>query len=705
MSDKLTAQLQKMEREYDDLKKYFAADGKVTSDEELILKEVRTKIDVLKQKAQARVSVESSKKTTTKNGHEAGAVVGLHANVSCEVGDPVGDPKRYPVTLTVSFGASAKLSGTAKSKASVGVELKGSVERTMVQTHQLGEAELGIYVEALRAASKGSRVAAKQSEFAIIALGVNQGWDAARLLWEGGGNAISAKTGDSLKNQGDSIQVTDNRTGGANVNAKAGGVGIGAGSKDSHEKSTKVTRNDTGGLDVDANTAHTNETNLSGSLNAGVVGLDIGSTHTKKTSFGYSITVDPKKDPDGKILEWLASCTTQQDYQVFIAANTGKIRVTGQTTGNATADGTSIGVSIAGVKANIGTNQGVRDETVRDGSGRLVKKTVVGEAGAGGKALSHSDSVKEEAVAEIDGKGKASVTLTRTKTDGDTVDKSGLGLSNNDLKRLGASAVRSLDYWMSGVRRADEREDWRAAGKAIASAKGAPAVVAEQLARFVGGDRVERLKTVQKFVGSMGRRFEFPESMKRLQQSYEIVTAEALPDELNKLAATNPAAAVEKCKSLLKILDLLDPQIRNNTDFENNATKMEMLQRMTRRRQLLAEAAKGFGGQRKPEDDPALLQQAADRLQKQLSSFSVEQARVGAKLHELLDGQPKFLARDLGDAKGLIRQLDDMHKRWWADYRSMKETMSKRGVANWEMPLLKPDDALLGRYEKAAGLK
>jgi hypothetical protein len=34
----------------------------------------------------------------------------------------------------------------------------------------------------------------------------------------------------------------------------------------------------------------------------------------------------------------------------------------------------------------------------------------------------------------------------------------------------------------------------------------------------------------------------------------------------------------------------------------------------------------------------------------------------------------------------------------------MKEAMSKRGVSNWDMPLLKPDESMLARYEKAAGV-
>ena len=53
-----------------------------------------------------------------------------------------------------------------------------------------------------------------------------------------------------------------------------------------------------------------------------------------------------------------------------------------------------------------------------------MKKTVVGKAGAGGKAAWHSDSMQDEAVAEIEGTGKATVKLTTTKTDNDAVDKS-----------------------------------------------------------------------------------------------------------------------------------------------------------------------------------------------------------------------------------------------------------------------------------------
>ncbi len=718
MSDALTLMLQTMEKKYAELKQAFAADGKVTAEEAQVLKDVQAKIDDLRQKTQARaaqlatgsvkggVSLEGSKELKSKGGHKVGLVGGLHAQVACEVGPPAGEKRLYPVKLTVSFGASAKVSGNAGKDGSVGVELKKSAGQTMVLTHNLSDSELGVYIEGLRAASSGAKVAGKQREFEIIAVGVKQGWAIAQQLWETG-MTLSA---DSLKKPGDSMEITQNRTSGVGVNAKAKGVGVGYGDTDSHDKKVTATLNEKGAVDVKADNTFTGETKRSGSLDVGAVGLEVGAVHTKKTSYGYTITIDPKNDPGGKLLEWLGWCTSPQDYQVFMAANWFKITVIDQRTGKATTDASSIGVSILGAKASIGTHQGVDEETVTDRSGKLIKKTVVGKAGAGGEALGHSDSVQEEAVAEIDGKGQASVTLTRTKTDG-TVDKSGLRLSNDDLTRIGKIAVGSLDSWMGAVRRADEKADWKAAGIAIAKANGAASTVAEQLARFVGGDRVERMKTVQNFLrggyggkGGIGRKFEFPEAIKRLQESYEVVTAEALPKKLDELAASNPAAAVEKCKSLLAIVDLVDPQIRKNEDFENNAVKMEMLDRLVHRRKLLAEGMKAWSGSKKPDEDPALLEAAANRLQKQLSSFSVEQAKVGAKLHELLGGYPKFNVADLGDAKELIRQLNDMHNRWSADYGVMRETMAKRGVKNWDIPMLKPDAAMLAKYEKAAGL-
>jgi hypothetical protein len=718
MTDMLNMVLQKLEKKYVELSQAAIADGIITPDEQRVLTGVKEKIDDLRQKTQAidaqrlagsikaQGDTKDEKKLKIKGAFEAGAVKGLHAQVKCEVGDPTGAKQLYPVKLTVSFKASSKDSGSGGKGVKIGAESERTSEKIMVLTHHLSVEELGKYVAGLQAASKGSMAGGK-FEHAIIFAGVTQGWAVAQHMWESGKKNIAK----SLNRPGDSIQADEKSSKSDSANAEVGPIGGSSGKTNKYEKNSKTTVDDKGDLRHDSKTTHNEDGKNTGSLNAGVVGLEAGSTNTVETSFGFSITIYKKHDPDGKILDWLQNCTRPEHYRVFIAANHGKITVNGETTALETGEGTPIGVSIGGVKGNIGTNQGFRQETERDGKGNLVKQRFIGKAGAGGEIPLHSDSEQQEAVAEIDGEGEASVTLTNTKKDGSSVDKAGLRLSNEDLAKLGQVAVNSMDAWMGWTRRTDEVKDWRAAGEAIRRAGGKPPAVAEHLARFVGGDRVERLKTVQKFARGgyaskgIGQKFEFPETIKRLQAGYETVTGDALINEFNKLVEKKDfAAAIDKGKSVIAIIDQLDPLIRRNEDFENRDTKMEMLRLLVLRRGFVANYMKKWAGDKKSEEDPALLEQAADRLQKQLSSYSTEQAKLGGKLYDLIKGQPNFRQQDMEDARELVRQLKDMHRRWEDDYMSMKQTMAKRGVPNWEMPLLEPDKEMLKRYEKAARL-
>jgi len=693
-------------------------------------------------------SVTGGKTVTSKKGMQAGVVAGLHANVLCRVGEPSGEPKLYPVTVTVSFGGSVAVSGGAGkkegSKGSASVEVKGSAERSMVVTHHLNEAELADYTKALAAASTGSKVAATQQELAVIATGVKQGWDVARQMWESGGKEISKKTTDTLKRTGDSAQVSQTDTRGVAVKGSVGPVGGGYGVTDTKSKSTKATRNDKGGLDVDTKQEHGREKTVSGSLQAGVVGLEIGTTHVHKTRFGYSISIEPKNDPDGKILAALNQCKTEIQYEMFIAAHFGKVTLIGRTKGKSDSESTQIGVTVAGATLKLGTHQGIDEDVTTDGTGKVVSKKTEGHAGAGGELVVFADSTNEDAVAESDGQGNAKLTLTRTtkqnygsrvrekkaqkklekasgkgsgaltdaaggqEDDSATQDVSGLVLSNKELRRIGGMAVRSMPAWMGRTRRWQEKEDWKAAGLAIARANAAPSVVAHELARFIGGDRVERMKTVELFVrgGSiaMGKAFEFPDSLRDLQTEYDMVIDDSIPAKMDKLAASSPVKAVEECKRLGAIVDKIDQRIRSAKDFDNKAVKMEMLQRLTRRRESLDQGIKGYAGNNKPQDDPKVLEAKRDRLIKQCSSFYEAQAHIKSELAELLEGDTQFLARRKGDARAQLRRMYDLHERWWVDFRELKDTMAKLGVPNYDLPTLKPDLVRLAFYEKAAGV-
>ena len=401
---------------------------------------------------------------TTKKGRHAGVVAGLHANVSCKVGEPSGEPKVYPVTVTVSFGGSAAVSGGAGkkegSKASVSVEIKGSVERSMVVTHNLGEAELADYTKALEAASKGSKVAATQQEFAIIATGVKQGWDVAREMWESGGKAISKKTTDNLKRAGDSAQVSETKTGGIGAKGSVGPVGGGYSVTDTKTKSTKATRNEKGGLDVEANQEEGRQKDVSVSMQVGVAGLEVGTTHVHKTRFGYSISIEPKDDPDGEAPRRaqpvrerarVRDVHHEQRHQGQgpVAAPRGRRTPRAPTSASRSAAPSS---SSAPSRASTGKP---RPMAPARSSARRPPALPARAASSVGFA----DSVDEDAAAVTDGQGNSTLTLTRTQKQnyGSRVREKKAQEGRGEARRQGRQGERRAQRRLRRARRTTRR--------------------------------------------------------------------------------------------------------------------------------------------------------------------------------------------------------------------------------------------------------
>ena len=160
--------------------------------------------------------------TQRKQGFYTGAVAGLHGNVVCKVGEPMGG--LYPLSLVVSLGADISLkSGVAKKGASgrAGVEIKLGAEVVMTAVHQLDETQLAAYVESLKAASGGGKIAGTELELRVIQAGVAQGWPVAQALWKGGGKPLSKDMVEQLKRAGDSVTVQTTSTKGGKV---SGGV-------------------------------------------------------------------------------------------------------------------------------------------------------------------------------------------------------------------------------------------------------------------------------------------------------------------------------------------------------------------------------------------------------------------------------------------------------------------------------------------------
>jgi hypothetical protein len=249
----------------------------------------------------------------------------------------------------------------------------------------------------------------------------------------------------------------------------------------------------------------------------------------------------------------------------------------------------------------------------------------------------------------------------------------------------------------------DEKGDWKKAGIAIAQAKGKPSVVAEELARFVGGDRVERMKTLELFIRggyrqTAGRAFEFPDSLRDVHEDYDLVTDDKLDEKMNTYAnkSGDPAAA-EECRRLIAIVDRIRPRIQACDEFDNIATKTEMLQALQQNRAMLAQGVKGYGGgDLHPENDPKLLADEGDRLLKQCNDYATEQRRLTGRMQD----QDAYTVSERAAGKRLIKQLEDMHDRWAGDYERLKINYGKRNIPFVDMPIMRPQVELVATFER-----
>jgi hypothetical protein len=476
-------------------------------------------------------------------------------------------------------------------------------------------------------------------------------------------------------------------------------------------------------------------------------GVGASHSHVHETRFGYSIEIEPKNDPDGKLVEWLGRCKSEQDYTKFIAANKGKIKVLTHTVGKSDSDATGISAGKGKLSAGISWNSGVDEDTTVDGSGKLIKKRVAGHSGHGGNFVGLADSEADDAVAEIDGSGEASLTLTHTANDNHnkrardkkvkqvedklhgkkeegkasggvltqaagggeepdtaTHDVCGLKMTVAELKKIGGACCRSWAWWKEQTRNGKEHEDWYAAGAAIVKARGAPGAVAEALARFIGGDAANRRQTVEFLIRGGyhqvgGHAFEFPDSLRDLQEDYDTITDDGLADKMNAFAnhKGNPAAA-EECKRLVAIADRMAARISACGDFDNKATKAEMLQGVNLARGMLFRGIKGYGGDLNADNDPKVLAEEGDRLIKLCIQYFVDQMKLMGELND----QSAMTVSERVDGRKLAKQLEDLQYRWTSDYMRLEDNYKKRKLPP-NIPAQKPDPTLVDIYDKKFG--
>lgn len=691
-----------------------------------------------------------------KNGVKTGAVAGLHANIVCNIGEPEGDEHpMYPLTLEVNLGGKLTLSAGHEKKdgpAAAGIEAKVGADVYLRVKHLLGQAEAAEYVQALAEISAGGKGAGNYKEFAIIHAGVTQGWAVAQAMYEGGGKPLSAAMLAELKRAGDSIELGGSTTLGAKGKLSAKVVSVEGGVERTREAATKVTRNEQGGLDVERSQGETNKASGKVGINSGIVGGAIGRSRTVKTSVGYEITIDPKNDPDGRIFAALMACADAKDYDRFLKEHGKQVTVNGKTVAEAASDSEEVELSVGGGKVGIGLHSGVAQEQQTDGAGRLKKSKVVGSAGGGGGieagGFTIGDSVEEQATAERDAQGNASLDLSRKRsatdfdkmvkaakaklpfggddkakgegllsqaagggkeTDTQSHDVAGIRLSNKDLDRIGQICCGDPSRWSSAVRRYQEIDDWKRAGNTIRAAKGERGVVADELARFIGGDKIHRLEMVNAFIRpggnvGIGRAYEFPESLKGLRADYDKFVDAASEEQIDKAAAKDgPAKAAELGRKIVETLDRLSSAFTGAKDFAQRAAKAEMLSAINRRKTLVLAALRRVEGKNSAADEQAAAQAEYGRLLKECVKYETLQDELFGKVRDLLGDRKTILVAngDFGKAAVHIKQLSDLIAVWNGDFAKAAEIAGQIGKPESHYGSYKPNLAEFQRLKKA----
>lgn len=687
--------------------------------------------------------MEKKQETQRASGLKTGSQVGASANILCNVtAVKDSEPPLYDVSISVDLGVRVGASAGYDKKAAKGQEQAtkgtGSVSGSasgkvwLKQTHRLDATQAQAYVDAVKSGN------GTQREFAIIRVGLAQGWPAAQALYLGeSAKATSVEAADKLK-EGESIETGKQAQAGVEgeLGVKGGGIGVGVkgGHERSHDESLKVTKNKDGKLEYDAKQGDGSKTSGGASLNVGVVDGSFGISRSNTTSSGVKIHIDPKHPQADRLQQELAACKSQAELDAF--ADRHRDTVVERSKGKAQADAAEVGVGIAGVKGGLKFGTGIAEEVVTDADGKLKEKTITG-SGEGGAEVGigkHKigSSATESAVAKIDADGGASLDVSKQqkstnmldwvdarvgpgKKDGgaltaaaggqapaDTDDHnvSGMHLKGGDLKYLGYLACNKWGDWMKACSRPAELEGWAKAGRVIAASGGKEAVVAEQLARFMGGDTHGRGAVIDSALrpkaGDMsgGARYEYPGGLAQRKARYEAIVL----GECEKTLPADPAKAKEEGDKLVAELDSLYNAVKSEGSFEKKQVQAEMMAAIHARKDKVLAAVRVAAGGKADELSRKELTDKYNDLLTNCQSYKHREDEIFAKIDASFEG---LFAKKDGDVQAnvtLVNQLRGMYTLWDKDYELMAALAQENGFGAGIYWKYKPDRV---RFDKA----
>jgi hypothetical protein len=695
---------------------------------------------------------------TKESGRYSKGTLSFGGNVSCNIGDPEGEPPVYPLTLKVEFAATLGAGvghdkkaapGKPKAAAKGSVDVKASAAATMVIERRLTAKELPGYVAALEGAAEGGKAAATWQELTIIAAGISKSWEVAKQMYLGGAG-LAASVG---KAEGDKTTLGSDTTAGVSGKLNVKAISVEAGYSEGSSQSTTATRNKEGGLDVETNLEESEAGSAGGGFDAGAAGMAKKGQYTLKTSIGYLVTIAAADDPDGKLLAAFHACKTPAAQKQFIEQNAKRIKLTGMKTGKAETESTELDLTVLGANLNLGWQQGTEEKRTTDAQGNMTESEVSGTQGMGGSFgvgdARIGDSSTSTATSKRDGQGNVKLDLKKEKTstslkklakklpfmgdepEGDDKKTTGLlsdvagggpaddgiddkdlallQVSKADLVKIAAIAKGDVNRWTAAAATSIKSYDaWRELGRKIAGGASQPGVVADELARFVGGDKSDRMKILDRLLRpsgdtSMGARIAFPDAAKKLQKPYtELVTTPCEARIEAKAKSDGPAEADKEAQKLLEQIDKLYAELSGSNAYEHQrSVQAEMLSAVNERKTALLAMRRKVAGKQSEADELEALKSEYGRLRKDCVQYAVMEEAPLKKVVKLIDGRKEIRALQFPDAVAPIRQLSDLYAIWKRDIEKASALAKTIGRPESDLDRYRPDLARFAKLKKA----
>jgi hypothetical protein len=412
-------------------------------------------------------------------------------------------------------------------------------------------------------------------------------------------------------------------------------------------------------------------------------------------------------------------------------------------TGKAETESSELDVTVLGANLNLGWQQGTEEKRTTDAQGNMTESEVTGTQGMGGSFgvgdARFGDSSTSTATSKRDGQGNVKLDLKKEKTstslkklakklpfmgdepegddkkkttgllsdvagggaadDGiDDKDLAMLQVTKADLVKIAAIAKGDVNRWTHAAATSIKSYDaWREIGRKIAGGASEPGVVADTLARFVGGDKSDRMKILDRLLRpsgdtSMGARVAFPDAAKKLQKPFTDLVIAACEARIEaKAKSDGPAEADKEAQKLLEQIDKLYADLSGSNAYENQrSVQAEMLSAINERKTAVLAMRRKVAGKNSEADELEALKSEYGRLRKDCVHYAVMEEAPLKEVIELIDGRKEIRALEFADAVAPIRQLSDLYAIWKRDIEKGSELGKKIGRPEKDLDPYRP---------------